>query len=246
MIKQFNKQDIINNKGCYSLEQVERLSFINKEKINILDIINSEISLKDRFWFVRNKTNLTLSSKKQLALILAEVVLGIYNEKYPNDNRVSNCIQGIKNFNNNLISKEELYIIKNNCWSARNDAAANAVIAAADAVIADAADAVIADAADAADAAAAAADAVIADAADAADAAATYADAAAAAAADAADAAATYADADVIADAAADAANKIFLATKILNTLKINKKEKTYNEKLKDALIIFINNLKED
>jgi hypothetical protein len=238
MIKQFNKQDIINNKGCYSLEQVERLSFINKEKINILDIINSEISLKDRFWFVRNKTNLTLSSKKQLALILAEVVLGIYNEKYPNDNRVSNCIQGIKNFNNNLISKEELYIIKNNCWSARNDAAANAVIAAADAVIADAADA--------ADAAAAAADAVIADAADAADAAATYADAAAAAAADAADAAATYADADVIADAAADAANKIFLATKILNTLKINKKEKTYNEKLKDALIIFINNLKED
>ena len=253
MKKQFTKQSILDNRGCYSPEQVEKLSFINKDNISIHDIINSEIKLNDKFWFVRNKTNLTLDNKKQLTLILAEVVLEIYNKKYPDDKRVANCIQGIKDFNANIISREEFNVLRNKCWDAKREATAAADVATAAAYAAAAyATATAAAAAYAtATATAAAADA----AADADAYAAAYATAAAYAAAYATATAAAYAtDADAAtaayaaayAAADADAAAKINLATKLLNKVKDIKKDKTYTEKLIDSLVNFVNTTKED
>ena len=141
MKKQFTKQSILGfkyNRGCYSPEQVEKLSFINKDNISIHDIINSEIKLNDKFWFVKNKTNLTLDNKKQLTLILAEVVLEIYNKKYPDDKRVANCIQGIKDFNANIISREEFNVLRNKCRDAKREATAAYAAATAVAYAADA------------------------------------------------------------------------------------------------------------
>jgi len=54
MKKIFTKEDVINSKGCYSKEQVLNLSFINNEIILISDILNSEISIKDKRWFLYN------------------------------------------------------------------------------------------------------------------------------------------------------------------------------------------------
>lgn len=53
----FTKQDIIDKKGCYSLEQVNNLSFINKSKISLIDILDSKIPYKDKlyFFFICNK-----------------------------------------------------------------------------------------------------------------------------------------------------------------------------------------------
>lgn len=140
MKKVFTKEYIIKHQGCYIEEKnkVHNLSFINNRDINILDIVNSEIAIKDKLWFLRNKCNLTLDNKKLLALILAECVSKIFNTKYPNDNRVNNCIKAIKDFNNNLISTEELVIAKNAAYAASAyatgvyAAAADAVYAAAD------------------------------------------------------------------------------------------------------------------
>ena len=234
MKKQFTKQSILDDRGCYSPEQVEKLSFINKDNISIHDIINSEIKLNDKFWFVKNKTNLTLDNKKQLTLILAEVVLEIYNKKYPDDKRVANCIQGIKDFNANIISREEFNVLRNKCRDAKREA--TAAYAAATAV---------AYAADADATAYAAYAATVADAATAASYAATYATATAAAYATDADAA-TAAYAAVYAATDADAAAKINLATKLLNKVKDIKKDKTYTEKLIDSLVNFVNTTKED
>ena len=234
MKKQFTKQSILDNRGCYSPEQVEKLSFINKDNISIHDIINSEIKLNDKFWFLRNKTNLTLDNKKQLTLILAEVVLEIYNKKYPDDKRIANCIQGIKDFNANIISREEFNVLRNKCWDAKREATAAATAAA---YAAYAAYAYTADAAYAATAAAA----------DAATAAVYAAYGYAAAAADAATAAAYAVAAATAADAAdADVDAKINLATKLLNKVKDIKKDKTYTEKLIDSLVNFVNTTKED
>lgn len=71
MKKQFTKQEIIDNKGCYSTEQVMELSFINKETILATDILKSEIPIRDKRWFLWNKCEITIDSKKQLALKLA-------------------------------------------------------------------------------------------------------------------------------------------------------------------------------
>ena len=200
MKKTFTKKYILENKGCYSTEQVENLSFINQKTITIQTILNN-LPIKDFNWFLMKKCELTIEQKKEIALLYAECVLPIYEEKYPNDNRVKDCIQGIKYYRSGKIKKEELIVLRR--------AAAAAYAAAADAdAYADAAYAAYA-AAYAADAAAYAADAAYAAAAAAY--AAAYADAAAAAYAAAyadaayAAAAAAYADAYAAAYAAADA-----------------------------------------
>jgi len=88
MKKIFTKQYILDNKGCYSVDEVEKLSFINKEEIRLTDILNSEISIRDKRWFLYNKSKLSLGQKKELSLKLAWIVLPIYEDRYPNDLRL--------------------------------------------------------------------------------------------------------------------------------------------------------------
>jgi len=177
MKKTFTKEYIIENKGYYSETQVNELSFINQKRITLSTLVNN-LPIKDFNWFLIKKCNLTIKQKKEVALLYAETVMPIYEEKYPNDDRVSKCIHGIKDFNNGKITKDELRALRSAAA-----AAADAAYAAYDAAAADAAAYAAADAA-----------------AYAADAAAAY-----AAAADAAAAAAYAAAADA---AAAAAANK--------------------------------------
>ena len=134
MKKEWTKQEIIANKGCYSIEEVEALSFINKDNITLLDILNSEISIKDKRWFLFNRCELTLDNKKELALKMAWCVLPIYETKYPNDSSVRECLQAIEDFNSGKITIE---ILKEKRAAAYADAAyaaaAYAAYAAADA-----------------------------------------------------------------------------------------------------------------
>ena len=53
----FNKTFIRKNKGCYTLKQVNQLSFINNKEITLKDIIKSEIPNKDKIWFIWNNCN---------------------------------------------------------------------------------------------------------------------------------------------------------------------------------------------
>ena len=94
----FNKQYIIDNKGCYDEGQVNQLSFIDKSIIIIEDIINSEISLKDKFWFLIRNCDLTNEQKQQISLEVAEIVLPIYEDKYPNNTAPREAIQSAKDY----------------------------------------------------------------------------------------------------------------------------------------------------
>lgn len=129
MKKTFTPKNIISERGCYEIDQVENLSFISQKEISILDILNSEIPLKDKSWFLVNKTELTIEQKKQLSLLLAKSVVEIYNKKYPNDNRVADCINAIELFHVGKISIEELKTIRAAAYAASAVAFASAASA---------------------------------------------------------------------------------------------------------------------
>lgn len=124
MKKEFSKEYILKNKGCYETEQVEALSFINQESIKIEDIINSEMPLKDKGWFLVRKCELTIKEKAELAYKLASVVLPIFETKSPGDNRVKECLEAIQEFNLGKIDRDQLMI--------KRHAAYDAAIAAVD------------------------------------------------------------------------------------------------------------------
>jgi immunity protein Imm5 of predicted polymorphic toxin system len=156
MLKQFTAGYYLSHRGCYSAEKMQGLVDANPHT-TIQDFLSWPISLKDKFYFVRNYTELTIKDKQELALMCAKVSLKIYEAKYPNDKRVSDCIDGIQLFIDGSIIRDELMTLR------------NAAAAAADAAAAAYADAAAAaDAAAYADAAAAAAAAAAAYAADAA------------------------------------------------------------------------------
>ena len=131
MKKIFKKEEILSNKGCYSREQVLNLSFINNREITLINIMESEISIQDKRWFLYNKGELSANQKKVLALKLAWAVLPIYEDQYPGDNRVRDCLQDIEKFNLDNIFFNELAVKRNAAYAAY--AAAYAAADAADA-----------------------------------------------------------------------------------------------------------------
>ena len=198
MKQTFTKQFMIENKGCYDLSDLMSTSFMKtgSEEISLQSILKSEIPLKDKYWFCCRKL-FTKRQNQEIAISVAEIVLEIYEKRYPDNKAPREAIQAAKDYINETgITLEELRQKRAYAAAAAADAYADAAYAYADA----------------ADAAYAAADAY---AAAAADAYAAAADAAYAAAADA-DAAAAAADAD--ADAAY-AGKKTFKEILLMNLI---------------------------
>jgi len=188
----FNKTT--SNFGCYGRKKAD--TFLPNENFDISDVLNSNVSIKDKAWFIRRNCEFTDTEYRKFAIGCAICVLPIYEARYPENKAPREAIQAAQDYLNKTISIEELRT-KRAAYAAADAAAADAAAYAADAAAyaayaADAA-AYAADAADAADAAAYAADAAAAAADDAAAYAAAY---AADAAAYAADAAAAAADVD--------------------------------------------------
>jgi hypothetical protein len=67
MKTQFTQDYLVQNKGCYSLEQVMALSFMQKPEFTLQDIVNSEIPLKDKFWFVTKKCDLAIRQNQDIS-----------------------------------------------------------------------------------------------------------------------------------------------------------------------------------
>ena len=125
MKKLFTKQELLSRKGCYSIERIKGI-FPNQDQISIKEILSvKSVNIKDKRWFVYNSCELSLDEKKDLCVILAYVVLPIYESKYPNDLRIRECLEAIQLFKDGKITIDELK-------EKRADAAANAANAAAD------------------------------------------------------------------------------------------------------------------
>jgi hypothetical protein len=203
--------------GCYKEDNNKQNKFLPDEEFTIQDVLNADVSMPDKRWFIRYNCDLSVKEWREFALGCAKCVLPIYEAKYPDNKAARECIEATEQYLAGNLDPDTLY---NKRRAAAADAAAAAAADAADAAYA-AAYAADAAAADAAYAAAAAADAAYAADAAAAYAAAAYAaaayaaaaaDADAAYAADAAAADAAAADAAYAADAAADAADAAYAA----------------------------------
>jgi hypothetical protein len=128
MKKTFTKDYIIQNKGCYDLEQVEKIKCINDKKITLKQLFN-DLPIKDFSWFLVRKCELTTLEKQFFALHCAKQVLPIYEAKNPNDKRVSECIEATERYLNGKISIDEL-MDKRSAAAYAADAAAYASYAA--------------------------------------------------------------------------------------------------------------------
>ena len=141
MKKRFSKQFMKENKGCYSLEKLEACSFMKNRVVTLKAIIHSEISLKDKFWFVIKQT----ASKEEnieIAINLAEIMLDIYEKQYPEDKRIRDCITAAKSYLKKQITVVRLCKVKYAANTAANTAAyATAAAASAADAAASAADA---------------------------------------------------------------------------------------------------------
>jgi len=126
----FTKQEMLQLKGCYSKEDLNRCSFMNQPEITLESILNSEIPLKDKSWFIRNSIGLTDKELREFAIGCALVVLPIYENKYPNNNAPRKAIGAAKKYLNNEISKEDLAIFRKNAADAADAADADAAYAA--------------------------------------------------------------------------------------------------------------------
>jgi hypothetical protein len=175
--------------GCYGPKKAS--SYLPNENFTIADVLNADVRLRDKAWFIRNNCQFTDDEYRQYAIGCALCVLPIYEKRYPGNNAPREAIEAGNAYLAGTINIDVLR--EKRAASAYAAYAASAYAAYAAYAAAAAADAAYADAA--AYAAYASADA-------AADAAYAYADAASAASASA-DAA--YADADY-ASAYADAA----------------------------------------
>ena len=122
----FTKQYILENCGCYDVDETRaRLEGIQGDMIPLKQIAES-VPFEDLIWWFVHKCSLSDKDLRLFAAHCAELVLPIYEEQYPTDDRARKAIQAAKDFANGLIMAEELEA----AWDAAIDAAIDATRAA--------------------------------------------------------------------------------------------------------------------
>jgi hypothetical protein len=129
MKKLFTKAEMLKLKGCYSETELNKCSFMQLEEITIESILDSEISLKDKSWFIINSIELTDLQKREFAIGCALVVLPIYEEKYPDNVAPRKAIEAAQKYLNNEISLGDLKEYRKKAAYAAYAAAADAAAA---------------------------------------------------------------------------------------------------------------------
>ena len=117
MKTEFTKDYILENRIYYTIEEMEKLPFINKESITLQDLFES-LTTEHFLWFLTRKCGLTILEKRKFALHCAKEVLPIFESEHPDDNRVRLCIEATEKFINGEISNVELNIYREECGAA--------------------------------------------------------------------------------------------------------------------------------
>lgn len=107
MQKTFTKKFMEDKCGCYDNNQLHKCSFMQLKTITLNSIINSEIPLKDKYWFVCRKVA-TKEQNQQIAIDVAEIVLPIYEKRYPEDKKPREAIEAAKQYLAGHISLDAL------------------------------------------------------------------------------------------------------------------------------------------
>lgn len=130
MIKSFDKAYFLSHRGCYEIEKMKKLVNSNSHT-TIEDFLNWPIPLKDKFFFVNRYTDLTPNQKQNLSLMCAKISLEIYENKYPNDMKLRNCIIATEQSIKGKIHERTLSILRNYAYNAAATAKADGNINAA-------------------------------------------------------------------------------------------------------------------
>jgi hypothetical protein len=137
-MKTFTKQFIRENSGCYAKDKgidfVNALDFMaaaeESDEIPYTWILESSIPTKDKYWFFCKKV-FTKEQNQQAAIWCAWIVLEIFENKYPNDDRPRKAIIAVEQYIEGLIDREALIEARRNAYDAYADADAAAYAAAA-------------------------------------------------------------------------------------------------------------------
>ena len=89
MQTEYNLDFLLENTGCYKKSKVENLFPKDREVVSYKDILQSNIPLDDKYWFFCHRV-FKDSQNRHLAIKIAEVVLPIFEDKYPEIPKASN------------------------------------------------------------------------------------------------------------------------------------------------------------
>jgi hypothetical protein len=116
--QKFTRAFMRKHRGCYIIKQLNQCSFMQGSgPITLEAILSSEIPLEDKFWFVCKK----LAKRKQnqqIIITTAEMVLPIYERRYPDDARVRRCMEAAKKYLNGEIELDELRVRRLDAYTA--------------------------------------------------------------------------------------------------------------------------------
>lgn len=107
MQKQFTASFMQANRGCYQRHEMEERVLKGRAEISATDFLACNIPIKDKYWFFCRKV-FTKEQNQQIALQLAELVLPIYEKKYPKNKSPRKCIDAIKKYLAGEIKIDEL------------------------------------------------------------------------------------------------------------------------------------------
>ena len=79
----FSKEYIIENRDCNSYEQITSYSFMKKDKIHLFEILESEMSIQDKLYFLYQKCNLAIIVKERLTDMIFNFISQVHVDNYP-------------------------------------------------------------------------------------------------------------------------------------------------------------------
>lgn len=128
MKTQFKKSET--NFRRYEKTQVDAL--LQNEDFTIEEVLNTDMTFKDKVQFIVKNCDLTYSQKYQLSINIAYSILPIFEEKYPDDNRVRKCLEVTQAYIDGNATEGELIVCCDASYAAANyllsrDAAATKV-----------------------------------------------------------------------------------------------------------------------
>jgi len=122
MQTEYNLDFLLENTGCYEKSKVESLFPKEREVVSYEDILQSSIPLQDKYWFFCSRV-FTNRQNQHFAIKIAEVVLPIFEEEYPEDNRPRKAIEAARLYLAGEIGIEKLEDAGAAAWSAAGAAA---------------------------------------------------------------------------------------------------------------------------
>lgn len=107
MRTKFTRESILSYTGCYSKDKAETV-LGDKLEFTISEILDFDIPLKDKIWFICKRCEFTVIEFRELAIGCAECVLPIYEAKYQDNKAPREAIQAARDYLNGVIDLEVL------------------------------------------------------------------------------------------------------------------------------------------